>query len=187
MAKTETLGLGEMRSNFGKVRADMRTRIARKAVVAGGRILKAEAISIARANGSVRTSAMVNNIAIKRESKAGPDIEQVHLGVRHGREQTKKMRKQATKSLGVNSKGRLVTRYSNDPYYWKWVEFGHKIVARRGSKTGGKKSIRKRRMEATGTVQGKPFIGPALDRRRGDVIDAMGSSVATEVKKYGAP
>lgn len=181
MAKTEILGIGEMRSNFAEVRQDMQKRVARKVVVAGGRVLKAEAIAIATANGSKISGDMIKNIAIKRESKAPQGTEQIHLGVRHGREQTKKVRSQGNKSLAVNGRGRIVTRRDNDPFYWRFVELGHKIIPRRSA--SGSKSIRKRRQEVVGHVEPKPFIRTALERKRTQAIDAMGQAVVQEVLK----
>ncbi len=181
MASTKIEGLADMRTNFEKIGKDMQTRTARRAVVAGGRIIKNEAIAIARANGSVRTGDMVKNIAIKRERKAGSGVEQYHIGVRHGREQTKKVRSQGNKSLAVNGRGRIVTRRDNDPYYWKWVEFGHKIVPRRSR--NDKRSISRRRKQADGEVAGKPFIGPALERKSTEAIKAMSDAIAAELAK----
>lgn len=181
MAKTETLGINEMRAEFSKVREDMQKRVARRVVVAGGRILKAEAIAIAKANGSKVSGDMIKNIAIKRESRVPQGTEQIHLGVRHGREQTKKVRSQGNKSLAVNGQGRIVTRRDNDPYYWRFVELGHKIVPRRSA--SGSKSIRKRRKEAVAHVDPKPFIQPALERKRSEAIQVMGDAVVKEVLK----
>lgn len=181
MAKTETLGIGELRAEFEKVRTDMQKRVARKVVVAGGRVLKAEAIAIATANGSKVSGDMIKNIAIKRESKAPQGTEQIHLGVRHGRNQTKKVREKGNEYLVVNRRGRIVTRRDNDPYYWRFVEFGHKIIPRRSA--SGSKSIRKRRKEAVGQVDPKPFIQPALERKRAEAIQAMSDAVVKEVLK----
>lgn len=203
MAKTEILGIGDMRTNFAEVRQDMQKRVARKVVVAGGRVLKAEAIAIATANGSKVSGDMIKNIAIKRESKAPQGTEQIHLGVRHGRDQTKKTRSQGTKYLAVNSRGRIVTRRTNDPYYWRWVELGHKITPRevssgvthyeqkfkngrvvsRQSKFSGLSIRARRRAQASGQVDPKPFIQPALERKRSEAIQAMGDAVVKEVLK----
>ena len=181
MPETKVLGINQMRVNFEKVGKDMQTRTARRAVVAGGRIIKNEAIAIARANGSVRTGDMVKNIVIKRERKAGDGVEQYHIGVRHGRGQTKKAKEQGKVLLAINSRGRIYERRDNDPYYWKWVELGHKIVPRRTR--NDKRSVRRRRAEAGGRVEGKPFIGPALERKSAEAIKAMGDAIAAELAK----
>ena len=45
MAKTEVLGIGDMRANYGRVREDMRTRTSRRMLVAAGTVLKRKATS----------------------------------------------------------------------------------------------------------------------------------------------
>ncbi|UBB19551.1 hypothetical protein [Comamonas odontotermitis] len=184
MAKTETLGIGNLRATFVKAKGGA-PRLARRTVMAGGRILKAEAKSIAQANGSVRTGVMVENIAIKRESKAGPGIEQYNLGVRRGKDQSKKVRAAGKSKLRVNADGRIQRVRDNNPFYWGWVELGHRTVSRRSNTKRGKQGISKRRAQSSGWVKAKPFIGPALERKKSDVIAAMGQAAAREVEKLG--
>ena len=50
----------------------------------------------------------------------------------------------------------------NDPYYWRWLEFGHKIVPR--SSKGNPTTLKQRRMAATGRVAARPFLRPAADK-----------------------
>ena len=74
----------------------------------------------------------------------------------------------------------------NDPYYWRWLEFGHKIVPRSSGQRGGgitqytqrlrngkvmkrrakwsASSITGRRRLATGSVAARPFLRPAADK-----------------------
>ncbi len=74
----------------------------------------------------------------------------------------------------------------NDPYYWRWLEFGHKIVARDTGQAGGgvtkyttrlrngklkqrsakwkASSITGRRRTATGSVAAQPFLRPAAEK-----------------------
>ena len=199
-------GLAQMRQNFEGIRQDMRTRVSRRMVVAGGRVIKDQAIANARANGSVRTGAMVANIAIKRESKAPEGTEQYHVGVRHGRDQSKKVRKAATKRL-VSSRGRLRVQRDNDPYYWRWVERGRRVVPRaaqdgtttytqrlrngkvvvRTRKFSGKSIRARRRAAGSAQVGAKPFLEPALLQRRTDALQAMERAAQLALKKYGMP
>ncbi len=181
MADREIIGIGSMRANFEGLRSDMRKRTGRRMVAAGGAVLKRIAKAIAQANGSRRTGAMIKNIAIKREPQAPPDTEQYNLGVRHGRDLSKKQKAKGTR-LAVTGKGRIVKRYEDDPYYWRWVEQGHKIVPRQAA-GGGKQSLRKRRKAATGSVPAKPFIGPALTQGRGEAINAMGDALQKDIAK----
>lgn len=182
MAKTEVLGIGELGSAFRELKADMEARTARAMVVSAGGVLKRKAKKIAIANGSRRTGAMIKNIAIKREPSAPPGTAQYHLGVRHGNDLSSKQ-KAASKQLYVNGKGRISVRYVDDPYYWRWVEQGHRIVARADSRAGKNVSRRARRAAATGKVDAKPFIGPALEQGKTEAINAMDARLQRELAK----
>ena len=183
MADQEVMGIGELKKKFGELKSGMATRTSRAMAVAAGGVLKKKAKAIAQANGSVRTGVMIKNIAIKREAQAPAGTAQYHLGVRNGGDLTKKQ-KAAGKRLAVNGRGRVVTRYQDDPHYWRFVELGHKIVPRvlQVEKT----SLRSRRKSAESMVGAKPFIGPALEQGRGEAIDAMGARLQKELDKAGA-
>lgn len=207
MANSEILGIGDMKANFAKVKEDMGLRVSRRMVASAGSVLKAKAKAIAISNGSKRTGAMVNNVVIKRETQAPAGTTQYNLGVRHGGMLSKKVR-ETSKFLAVSRAGRIVTRYQNDPYYWKWVEQGHKIVGRAdpGDKSyttttyltrlrNGKLAVRTReransglrarRAAATGEVAAKPFIGPALEQGKAEAIEAMGKELQKSLEKFG--
>lgn len=80
---------------------------------------------------------------------------------------------------------------SGDPYYWRWVEGGHKIVPRLGKQQAGFSNLRKRlggisitqrRRGATGMVKAYPFLGPAF-RAQGEqakriFMDAVTARIA---------
>ena len=159
MAKSEILGIGDLRQNFGQLKDGMETRIARSMVVAAGGVLKRKAKAIAQGNGSVRTGAMVKNIVIKREPDAPAGTVQYNMGVRHGRDLTKKQK--STAKLAVGKSGRIVKKYVDDPYYWRFAEFGTK------------------KQQAT------PFIGPALEQGKTEAIEAMGTRLKKELDKAG--
>ena len=206
MAKTEVLGIGDMRAGFERVREDMRKRTSRRMLVAAGGVLKGKAKVIALANGSRRTGAMIKNIAIKRETSAPAGTEQYHLGVRHGRNLTAKAKKSGA-HLAVSKKGRIVKRYEDDRYYWRWVELGHKVVGRATGRAGQQEltytrkgrsgnlitykrkrsadSLRARRAQASESVAAKPFIAPALEQGRGDAHKAMESKLQQDLEKAG--
>lgn len=190
--KTDVLGIEDLVASFREVREDMGSKVARRMVVAGGKIVRERAKANARANGSVISGAMVDNIAIKRETGAPDGTAQYHVGVRHGNQQTRKVRAKGQRRLVV-SRGRIVQRRDNDPFYWKFVERGHrvvpasvadgnttfvqklrdgKLVTRKRAFTG--RSLRaRRRAAAQGVVGMKPFIEPALEQERGNALAAM--------------
>lgn len=161
MAKTEVLGIGELKANFDKLKTGMETRIARSMVVAAGGVLKRKAKANMQRQGLVRTGSMMKNVAIKRETQAPAGTAQYHLGVRHGKNKTRAQRK--TGKLSVNTKGRIVKRYEDDPYYWRFPEFG------------------------TAKQQATPSLGPALEEGKTEAIDAMATRLQKELDKAGKP
>lgn len=183
MAESEVMGTGALKQKFGELKNGMATRTSRAMVVAAGGVLKKKAKAIALANGSKRTGVMIKNIAIKREAQAPAGTAQYHLGVRNGGDLTKKQ-KSAGKRLAVNDRGRVVTRYADDPFYWIWVEQGHKTVSR--APQGQATSLRSRRRSAASQVAAKPFIGPALEQGRADAIEAMSARLQKELDNASA-
>lgn len=159
MAKTEILGIGELRKNFGSLKTGMETRVARSMVVAAGGVLKKRAKANIQAQGLVLSGSMLRNVVIKREPQAPSGTVQYNLGVRHGRDKNKKQRE--TVKLAVSSSGRIVKRYEDDPYYWRFAEFGTRKQAR------------------------TPSIGPALDQGKDEAIEAMGKRLQKELDKAG--
>ncbi len=158
MAESQILGIGQMQANFAKLSAEqMKTRIGRRMVVAAGGIVRKEARSVAQAKGLRRTGALIKNIVIKREPAAPGGTVQYNLGVRHGRNLTRKQK--AKNFLAVGRSGRIVKRYEDDPYYWRFAEFGTKHQA------------------AT------PFLGPALVNKATAAVDAMAAALDTELRK----
>jgi stage V sporulation protein SpoVS len=113
MANSEVIGTGDLKQNFSRLKGGMETRTSRAMVVAAGGVLKKRAKAIAQANGSIATGAMVKNIVIKREPQAPAGTVQYHLGVRHGRDLSKKQ-KTGGKHLAVAG-GRITVRYHDDP------------------------------------------------------------------------
>lgn len=209
MAESEIIGIGDLKQRFAQLKGGMETRISRAMVVSAGGVLKKKAKGIAQGNGSVKTGAMLKNIVIKREPQAPAGTAQYNLGVRHGSDLTKKQ-KTTGKRLAVTAGGRVVTRYQDDPFYWKWVEQGHMIVPRAQpgeasmtttsytqrlrngkivvrTKERATQGLRARRQGATSAVPAKPFIGPALEQGRAEAIEAMGTRLQKELDKAGQP
>ena len=207
MADSEIMGIGAMRANFAQLKGDTTTRIARAMVVAAGGVLKRKAKAIAQSNGSVRTGSMVKNIAIKREPQAPAGTVEYNLGVRNGPSLTGKQKKTG-KYLAVGKGGRVVVKYRDNPYYWKWVEFGHDVTPRvrsgdeqgfeitrytvRMKKSGrihirarrrSSQGMRARRARQSGHVSAKPFLAPALEQGRAQAVEAMQERLTKELEK----
>lgn len=185
MADTpNVLGIGDLAKKFQTLAKDMETRVARLMVASGGRLIRDQAKANLRANGSVKTGAILKNIVVKRETKTPKGTTEYHIGVRHGRHLTKKQKSSST--LGVSGGGRIVNRYADDPWYWFMVEYTgarpHHIG--RGSylaRKGRNRSKQKGKMHPG--FKKKPFIKPAFDSRKGDAIKAMEARLDAEIAK----
>jgi HK97 gp10 family phage protein len=196
-------GLGELRTKFATISDDMQKKVSLRMVAAAGGVLKKEARIIAQSKMVKRSGALFNNIVIKRDTKAPAGTTVYNLGVRHGRDMGNG--KKIQKYLAIGKGGRVVVRRVNDPYYWSFVEFGHKIVARESGKSGvitstytrttkngkvrtvirevGADGISIRRRTPLGFVEPRPFIGPALVNKRDEAIAAMEDQLQKEIVK----
>jgi len=192
-------GLKELDAALKDLDQKLATKIARRAVAKGAGVIRAEARTRAKALGLVLSGAMVKNIALKREPKTSRTRTEYHVGVRHGAQA-----RNAKKVIGVKN-GKLSVTYENDPYYWWFVEFGHRIVPRAAGQSGGgitewmhtlrngkqqkrKKawsasSITGRRRSATQTVPAKPFLRPAYEAKREAAAKMIADTLRTELLK----
>lgn len=174
-------GVQRLHGAFLTHASDVDKRISRLMVVAGGRVVKNEAKRLALSYGLKRTGAMIANIAIKRETKAPAGTTQYNLGVRHGRDLGRK----AVSVLKVKG-GRVITVKKDDPFYWIFHEFGW-IPRGRGARIRGgerRRAAQRAEAERNGLKRpGTPFIGPALENKRGEAVDAMEARLAAEIAK----
>jgi len=201
--KVEIIGIGELNKHFSDLKRDLIHKTSLRMVASAGNVLKKEAKAIAQAKGLKISGSLIRNIAIKRERKAPPGVTQYNLGVRHGRD----LGKRHTKYLAFSKvKGRIVIRRKDDPFYWKFIEFGHKIVPRASGQLGNtdvfhtrlskywkvrtikrtlsNDSITIRRRSPSGFVEAVPFIQPALQNKAQEAIKAMEERLIKEIEKY---
>ncbi len=197
-------GLKELEAALKDLDKKLATKIARRAVAKGAGVIRAEARTRAKALGLVLSGAMVKNIALKREPKTPRTRTEYHVGVRHGAQA-----KNAKKVIGKKKNGKLSVSYENDPYYWWFVEFGHRIVPRGAGNTAGQagggitewmhtlrngkqqkrkkawsaSSITGRRRSATQTVPAKPFLRPAWEAKREAAAQMIADTLRTELLK----
>lgn len=176
----DVLGIGDLAKKFEALSKDMETRVARAMVVSGGRIIRDQAKGNIKANRSVKTGAILKNIVVKRETRAPKGTAEYHIGVRHGKNLT---RKQKAGPLKVGGTGRIVLQ--DDPWYWFLVEYTgarpHHIgrgsyLARKGRRTKAKGRMHP-------GFKPKPFLRPAFERRKEDAIKAMEDRLDRELAK----
>lgn len=155
MEKTLFEGLGDLRKAFAGLDSDLQKKIAPRMVAAAGGVLRKEAKAIAQQKGLKRSGALIRNIAIKRERKVPPGTTQYNLGVRHGRD----LGRRAKKFLARTKTGRVVTKRENDPFYWRFLEFGTRHIA------------------------AKEFIQQAPKNKQAEAIAAMTQKLQKEIAK----
>lgn len=155
----EVRGLRELLATLDDLGVQTRDA-ARTACGSAAGVVKREAISRAVAQGFNRTGAMVQNIAMKRERGVPANIVEFHVGVRHGRD-SKKARKIAYRTRD----GKIRFEYDNDPFYWWFWEFGHYNHWLKAH------------------VPARPFIGPAMKAKEGQLLDVMREALAKRIER----
>lgn len=152
-------GIADLSRTFKGLSLDLQKKTAPRMVAAAGGIIRKKAKSNAQAQGLRKTGALINNIAVKREKNAKPGTVEYHVGVRHGRALGNG--KKVVKYLAVTKHGRIVTKRQNDPFYWRFLEFGTKHI------------------------RATHFIGSAFDSTHSQVIAAMEGALKKAIDRAG--
>ena len=151
--------LAAVREQTAKISEAAGESTMRKAAVAGAAIFRDEAILNAAANR--KTGALMDNIIMKHvpEESDGANKQQYMVTVRTGK-------------FGEDG----------DPYYWRWVEDGHRIIGKARNK---RDTLTKRRVAAlefgTARVPAYPFMRPAYESKKAEVIDVVKKRLAQEI------
>jgi HK97 gp10 family phage protein len=160
MMANNVTGLKELREKYEKISIDMRKKVTFQMALAGASVVKREAKQIAQAKGLKKSGALIANIVTKREKQVKKGVTQYNVGVRHGKNLTGK---KVIKYLAVSKRtGRIITKRKNDPFYWRFLEFGTKYITP------------------------KKFIEPALESKQQAVIDAMSKTLDKHLRTVGA-
>jgi HK97 gp10 family phage protein len=155
----ELLGIGDLKKSFEGLAKEMVQKTSLRMVASAGAVLRREAKALALSQGLKKSGALLRNIAIKRERKAPPGVAQYNLGVRHGRHLGNG--KRIIKYLAVGKSGRVVIRRQNDPFYWRFHEFGTKKHS------------------------AKPFIEQSLENKRAEALSAMEARLKKDLERSG--
>jgi HK97 gp10 family phage protein len=160
MMAVSIAGLPELNAAFKAMGDQVSKKTGLRMVAAAAGVVRNQAKNIARSKGLKKTGTLINNIAIKREKNVPSNVVQYHVGVRHGREFGR--RKNVVKYLALGKRGRIVTKYKNDPYYWRFLEFGTKHI------------------------RPLKFLEPALESKRQEAVNAMQATLQKELLKVKA-
>ena len=133
-----------------------------------------------RAPGKIRRNwriagTLKRNIHIKR-LRSPKGQEHYYVGVRGGRQRPKKGAPMATFFL---------------PFYWAWVETGHRIVPRgRKLNVGGRRTraLNRERFDRSGGGRTRPveYLKKAFDSQKGAALDAFNARVQQRINKENA-
>ena len=155
-------GLDQLMRSLRDVPNNLRKKALTKALRAAGKVVLDEA----RARAPVLKEAIPHRRAgtVKKAIKlrvSKMDKRQGNVGVFVNVKPLTKAQIGNFKSSSVKSGGKASgSANPNDPYYWRWLEFGHKKRTAKWSAS----SITGRRRLATGSVAARPFLRPAADK-----------------------
>jgi HK97 gp10 family phage protein len=134
-------GGAEIARNLALLQDKMRKKILRSAAVGGAAVVKKRAKEIAKAKGIEDTGATIRNIAGKVDRSSNPDYVQINIGVRHG-------------------KPKRGAKNQDDPYYWRFNEFG------------------------TSKQAARPFMRPAFEESKEQVLEVVAQRLKDGIEKY---
>lgn len=144
-------GGAEIAANLALLQVKMRKKIMRRAAVAGAQVVKKRAAEIAKAKGVIDTGATIRNIAGKVNKATSEDYLQINIGVRHGQIRDEKRR--------AKKQGRAV-KDVDDPWYWRFTEFG------------------------TSKQAARPFMRPAFEESRERVLEVVSQKLKDGIERY---
>jgi len=144
-------GGAEIAANLALLQVKTRKKIMRRAAVAGAQVVKKRAAEIAKAKGVIDTGATIRNIAGKVNKATSEDYLQINIGVRHGQIRDEKRR--------AKKQGRAV-KDVDDPWYWRFTEFG------------------------TSKQAARPFMRPAFEESRERVLEVVSQKLKDGIERY---
>lgn len=159
------IGVADITIRFNTLREGMKAKTGRRMVASGAGVIRNEAKRIVMTKGLIRTKALYNNIVVKRETKVPANTIQYNVGVRHGRNLTRKQKQNAKVKLRRKN-GRIVTIRQNDPFYWRFIEFKHKTKAPKAR-----------------TLPADPFLTPAFETKYPAAIEKMSKVLDQDLQK----
>lgn len=154
-------GIAELAKKFKGLDFALQKKYGPRMVAAAGSVVRRAAKAEASSQGLRKSGALIANIAVKREKSPPRNTIEYHVGVRHGRALGNG--KKVVKYLALNKTGRVVTKRRNDPFYWRFLEFGTKNIRRR------------------------EFITKGFEKSKGQALAAMESKLNDLVSKASAP
>jgi HK97 gp10 family phage protein len=89
-------------------------------------------------------------------------------------------------TVRATRKRKQIAPVTGDPFYFRFVELGHKIVRRRRRSYAFFDSLTLRRHRATQYVKAYPFLGPAYNSKGHAAIEAFNAAIIKRVAQANA-
>ena len=181
-------GFKELSKELERLPQKVQKKILRKSVRAGAVLMRNRAKILA----PKRTGALARAIKVESStSRSTPSVISYVIGVETGKVQR---RTASTGKVATRGKGKLKLRKANarekrgeDPYYWKFQEFGYRATGRslhgKGKKGRGRKGLAKARARGI-KVPGKHFMRNAFDSTYSSAINLVRNELARGLNNY---
>lgn len=183
MIKATVRGLPDLRAALAGIVPKLRVRALRNALAAGARVVQREA----------RGSTPVLKNSLKAPYRQ-PGTVRKAISVRTSRLAKAKGNVGVFVNVRPAKRGARGAKSKTDPFYWRWLNFGHRIVGRfkgkytdyplwgRGRKTG----LAKRRRAPLGFVPGKHFM-EAGAARLPQALEVFVREISKQIAKLNKP
>lgn len=155
----EIIGIRELSQAFKQLNQDVSRKVGLRMAASAASVIKTQVKNNIRSAGLIQSKSLLNNVAIKREKKVSSGVIQYHVGIRHGRTRTKKQRAN-NKAIKITRNGTVKVVRANDPFYWRFLEFG----TRKG-------------------IKPRNFVSKALEQKKNEAIAAMQRVIERDILK----
>lgn len=180
VVKAKLRGQEQLAANLRALEAEVRTRGMRSATGSGAGVIRKEVENRAPVDeGIIKSSVFV----VRDKQQASSVREVFHIGVRSGGK--KVWRSVFDPTTGRTSRAKVNARMTAP--YWKWVEFGHFARhAGSSSRDNSVKRVLKRVAAGARWIAAKPFVRPALEAVRDQVVDVVRDRLAGLLRRVAA-
>jgi HK97 gp10 family phage protein len=164
--KVTLTGIEDMKRQLAALGYALENKIAHGAMLDGANILKAEVkrrAPVGPSGSGHEPGTLRDNVIVKRDPQV-PGQASYAVLVRKT-----KVTKKVRRIINRLHAGGFDVVFSNDPYYWRFEEFGHKIVR-------GKKVV--------GDYPARPFFRPAIDAVKDQLIGAVGDGLQKRIDAF---
>lgn len=190
MIKATIQGIPDLKEALLSIPDKLRKRALRNALAAGARVVQ----KAARRSAPTLNMDNAFSLSMYRRGQRKPGTLSKAISVRTSKMATRRGDVGVFVNVRPAKGAKRGAKSAHDPFYWAFVEFGHKFVARfkgkytdyklygRGRLTG----ISKRRRESTGRVLGRPFMQVGAQQLFA-ALDAFKAAIGPQIAKLNKP